>query len=87
MASKSTGEIMHKSRFLEEQMVKILREADEVPAAELSKNHGVSDQTIYTWRKRFGAMNAVEIWHPHELPAAESVAADRVKLRRLHSCR
>ncbi|WP_373457189.1 helix-turn-helix domain-containing protein [Methyloversatilis sp. XJ19-13] len=42
-----------------------LREADEAPAAEVSKNHGVSEQTIYTWSKRFDAMNAVDIWHLH----------------------
>ena len=41
-------------------MVKILREADRSPVAEVSKKHGVSEQTIYTWRKRLGAMNSDE---------------------------
>jgi len=50
-----------KSRFSEEQMVKILREADRTPVAEVAKRHGISEQTLYTWRKRFGQLEPVDV--------------------------
>jgi putative transposase len=44
------------ARVTDEQMVAILPEADRGPVAAVANKHGVSEQAIYTWRKRFGAI-------------------------------
>ena len=58
---------MRKSRFTEAQIVTILREADRGPVGEIAKKHGVSEQSIYAWRKRFGAMDANDVKRLREL--------------------
>ena len=56
---------MKKTRFTDEHMVTILREADRRPVPEVAKRHGVSAQTIYSWRtcapQHFGTLEPVDV--------------------------
>jgi putative transposase len=52
---------MRKARFAEGQIIAIIREADREPVSVVAKRHEVSEQTIYTWRKRFGGFQANEV--------------------------
>ena len=45
----------------EEQMVTILREADQRPVPEVAKKNGVSAQTLYAWRKHFGTLEPADV--------------------------
>jgi putative transposase len=42
-------------------MVAIVREADREAPGVVAKRHKVSEQTIYNWRKRFGALATDEV--------------------------
>ena len=48
---------MKRSRFTEEQIIGILRQADGVRVVDLCRQNGISDATFYKWRSNFGGMN------------------------------
>jgi putative transposase len=52
---------MKKSRYSEEQVVRILRETDRNSVAEVAKRNGISEASIYGWQKRFGSMETNDV--------------------------
>lgn len=68
---------MRKSRFTDEQMVEILRHAEETSVTEASKKYGVSSNTIYSWRKRFGTMT------PDETRRLRALEKENARLKKL----
>ena len=58
---------MKKSRFTGEQKVRILRETEQDSVANVARKHGVSAETVYSWRRRFGGMDVDEAKRLKEL--------------------
>lgn len=69
---------MKKSRFSEEQVIGILREAEgETPIKTICAKHNISEATFYAWRKKYGGMDVSEA---RRLRALE---AENARLKRI----
>ena len=53
---------MKRKRFSENQVIKILREAEAgVPVTELCRTHGFSKSSFYKWKAKYGGMEASDL--------------------------
>ncbi len=49
---------MKRSRFSEEQIVKILEQQEAgTKVADLVREHGISEQTFYNWKAKYGGLS------------------------------
>ena len=70
---------MKKQRRTEEQIVSILREAEQTQATvrDICRGHGITEQTYYRWKSKYGGMDVSMV---REAKALEAENAELKKL-------
>jgi len=69
---------MKRKRYTEEQIISILKEYEAgASVPELSRRHGVAENTLYRWKSKFGGMEVSEAKRLRELEA------ENARLKRL----
>ena len=51
---------MKGKRYTEEQIIRMLRESEATSIGEVSRKHGVSEWSLYRWRKKYADMDVSE---------------------------
>jgi putative transposase len=75
----SVKENCMKKRHSEEQIIRILREAEsrEIPIRDVCRQHNITEQTLYRWRNKYGGMDVAEARRLKELES------ENAKLKRM----
>jgi len=69
---------MKQSRFSEEQIIGILKEQERgAKTADVCREHGISQNTFYAWKSKYGGMNVSEAQRLRQLEA------ENAKLKRI----
>ena len=69
---------MKKSRFSEQQIAIVLRQAEEgTPIAEVCRKAGISEASFYSWRKKYGGLM------PSEMKRLKQLEEENQRLKKL----
>lgn len=71
---------MKKSRFGEEKIIAILKQAEaSVKVAELIRKHGISEATFYNWKAKYGGLDV------SQLRRLKGLEAEKSKLKKMYA--
>lgn len=69
---------MKKSRFSEQQIAFVLRQAEEgTPVSEVCRKAGISEASFYNWRKKYGGLM------PSEMKRLKQLEEENQRLKRI----